>query len=69
MKFVDRTFNANKDFSREIWKYLIELNPSTSFHFEIAADLLEDEDLRILKEAPQGLFQFEIGVQSTNKKY
>lgn len=66
VKFVDRTFNANKDFSREIWKYLIELSPSTRFHFEIAADLLDDEDIEILKRAKEGLFQFEVGVQTTN---
>ncbi|SHF49005.1 anaerobic magnesium-protoporphyrin IX monomethyl ester cyclase [Caloramator proteoclasticus DSM 10124] len=68
VKFVDRTFNANKNFSREIWKYLIELSPSTRFHFEIAADLLEDEDIEILKMAKEGLFQFEVGVQTTNIK-
>lgn len=66
VKFVDRTFNSNKKFSRDIWEYLINLNPSTSFHFEIAADLLDDEDIEILSKAPLGLFQFEIGVQSTN---
>ncbi len=68
VKFVDRTFNANKNFSREIWKYLIELSPTTRFHFEIAADLLEDEDIEILKMAKEGLFQFEVGVQTTNIK-
>ncbi|MCX7694460.1 MAG: B12-binding domain-containing radical SAM protein [Caloramator sp.] len=68
VKFVDRTFNANKDFSREIWKYLIELSPSTRFHFEIAADLLDDEDIEILKRVKEGLFQFEVGVQTTNIK-
>ncbi|WP_040683773.1 B12-binding domain-containing radical SAM protein [Thermobrachium celere] len=67
IKFVDRTFNANKSYSREIWKYLIDLSPSTCFHFEIAADLLDEEDLNILSNAPKGLFQFEIGVQSTNE--
>lgn len=68
VKFVDRTFNANKNFSREIWKYLIDLSPTTKFHFEIAADLLEDEDIKILKRAKEGLFQFEVGVQTTNIK-
>lgn len=68
VKFVDRTFNANKKFAREIWQYLIGLNPDTCFHFEIAADILEEEDLNILSRAKKGLFQFEIGVQSTNKE-
>ncbi|MEF9951467.1 MAG: radical SAM protein [Clostridium sp.] len=66
VKFVDRTFNANKRFAVAIWKYLIEKNPKTVFHFEIAADLLDDEALEVLETAPKGLFQFEVGVQSTN---
>lgn len=66
IKFVDRTFNASKDHSREIWKFLINLNPKTTFHFEIHPELLNDEDIQILRSCPQGLFQFEIGIQSTN---
>lgn len=67
VKFVDRTFNTRKQFARSIWKYLIEHdNGHTNFHFEIAAELLEDECLTILKDARPGLIQFEIGVQSTN---
>ncbi|SEF72418.1 Radical SAM superfamily enzyme YgiQ, UPF0313 family [Caloramator fervidus] len=66
VKFVDRTFNANKKVAIEIWNFLIENAKSTKFHFEIAADLLDDECLDVLKRAPYGLFQFEIGVQTTN---
>lgn len=70
VKFVDRTFNCNSKFSYEIWEYLIntyyELNYETSFHFEISADLFKEEELKLLSRAPKGLFQFEIGVQSTN---
>ena len=66
IKFVDRTFNAKKEHSREIWKFLIKLDPHITFHFEIHPELLEDEDLQILKTCPKGLFQFEIGIQSTN---
>ncbi|MDP8201464.1 MAG: radical SAM protein [Candidatus Tenebribacter burtonii] len=66
IKFVDRTFNAKKEHSRKIWKFLIELDPHITFHFEIHPELLEDEDLQILKTCPKGLFQFEIGIQSTN---
>ena len=66
IKFVDRTFNAKKEHSREIWKFLIELNPKMTFHFEIHPELLDEEDLQILNKCPKGLFQFEIGVQSTN---
>lgn len=67
VKFVDRTFNANKTFAMEIWRYLHEHdNGVTNFHFEIAADLFTDEMIDFLKQVRPGLFQFEIGVQSTN---
>ncbi|MCF7859418.1 MAG: B12-binding domain-containing radical SAM protein [Candidatus Cloacimonetes bacterium] len=66
IKFVDRTFNIKKEHSRAIWEFLIDLNPSTKFHFEIHPELLEDEDFEILQSCPADLFQFEIGIQSTN---
>ena len=34
----------------------------------MAGSLIDDETIQILKTAPKGLFQFEIGVQSTNEK-
>jgi radical SAM superfamily enzyme YgiQ (UPF0313 family) len=67
IKFVDRTFNANRDFSHNIWQYLIEINPDTKFHFEIYPALLEEEDFKLLEKCPVDLFQFEIGIQSTNQ--
>lgn len=66
IKFVDRTFNCNKLRTVEIFKYLIELNPNVNFHFEITAELLDDEIIELLSMVPKELFQFEIGVQSTN---
>jgi len=67
VKFVDRTFNCHKPHAMEIWQYLIKHdNGTTNFHFEIAGELLDDEMLNILGQARKGLFQFEIGVQSTN---
>lgn len=69
VKFVDRTFNCNKNHALSIWKYLKENdNNITNFHFEITADLIDDEILEFLKDIRIGLFQFEIGVQSTNNK-
>lgn len=67
VKFVDRTFNCNKGRTLEIFKYLIELNPDINFHFEITAELIDEKTLELLCNAPKGLFQFEIGVQSTNE--
>ena len=67
VKFVDRTFNCRKDHARAIWRYLLEHdNGVTNFHFEIAADLLDEEDFDILSRMRPGLVQLEIGIQSTN---
>ncbi len=66
VKFVDRTFNASKQRAMEIFKFLVTHRKNTSFHFEIAADLLDEDMITYLKEVPRGLFQFEIGVQSIN---
>ncbi len=67
VKFVDRTFNCRKDFCMSIWRYLAAHdNGVTNFHFEIGADLLDSECLDFLSSVRPGLFQFEIGVQSTH---
>ncbi|MFA5525050.1 MAG: B12-binding domain-containing radical SAM protein, partial [Tissierellales bacterium] len=67
VKFVDRTFNAKKEYALEIMNYIIAQNPrNINFHFEVTAHLLDDDVLRFLEKVPEGLFQFEIGVQSTN---
>ncbi len=67
VKFVDRTFNCNRRHARMIWQYLIEHdNRVTNFHMEITADLMDDDTIDLLKKARKGLFQFEIGVQTTN---
>ena len=66
VKFVDRTFNCNPEYSIEIWKFLINLNCETMFHFEISADLLNQKEIDVLANTPKGRFQFEVGVQTTN---
>ena len=43
-------------------------NGITNFHFEIAADILNEEELELLEQMRPGLVQLEIGVQSTNPK-
>ncbi|WP_069650930.1 B12-binding domain-containing radical SAM protein [Caloranaerobacter ferrireducens] len=69
VKFVDRTFNAKKAYALEIMKFIMAQNvKNINFHFEVTAHLLDDEMLDFLKCVPEGLFQFEIGVQSTNDK-
>ncbi|MEG6585550.1 B12-binding domain-containing radical SAM protein [Dendrosporobacter sp. 1207_IL3150] len=66
VKFVDRTFNARKDHYLPILQFISQQNCRTNFHFEIAADILDEEVLEILKTIPNGRVQFEIGIQSTN---
>ncbi len=67
VKFVDRTFNAKKEYALEIMKFIMAQNvKNINFHFEVTAHLLDDDVLNFLEHVPEGLFQFEIGVQSTN---
>lgn len=69
VKFVDRTFNCKHEHALEIWKYLSEHDKGiTNFHFEVAADLLNEEELSLIEKMRPGLIQLEIGVQSTNPK-
>ncbi|MCR5797399.1 MAG: B12-binding domain-containing radical SAM protein [Eubacterium sp.] len=69
VKFVDRTFNCVHEHAMEIWKYLRDHdNGITNFHFEIAADIISDEEIALLQELRPGHVQLEIGVQSTNEK-
>ena len=50
-----------------IWKYLIAHdNGITNFHFEVAADLLNEEEIALIRTMRPGMIQLEIGVQSTN---
>lgn len=67
VKFVDRTFNADRKRSAQLIRFLIDHSKNTTFHFEVAADLIDDELISLFKIAPEGLFQLEIGVQSTNE--
>ena len=67
VKFVDRTFNCKKSHSMAIWQYLLDHdNGITNFHFEISSDLLDDDELALMKQMRPGLIQLEIGVQTTN---
>ncbi|MBC3803251.1 DUF4080 domain-containing protein [Acetobacterium fimetarium] len=68
VKLVDRTFNCDIKRAKAIFRHLISRGGKTNFHFEMTGDLIDDEMIEILKEAPPGLIQFEIGVQSTETK-
>ncbi len=69
VKLVDRTFNADRRRAKEIFSFLIEeygkgIPKTVCFHFEIGGDLLDEDTIVLLSEAPAGLFQMEIGLQS-----
>ncbi|MBQ2676980.1 MAG: DUF4080 domain-containing protein [Clostridia bacterium] len=73
VKFVDRTFNANKNRADRIFKFIIDnygenIPKGVCFHFEIAGDILDDGTISLLSTAPKGLIQLEIGLQSFNEK-
>ncbi len=73
VKFVDRTFNCHKQRSAEILGFILEnhgtkIPADVCFHFEIAADLLDEDLFAIIEKLPAGSVQFEVGIQSFNEK-
>lgn len=67
VKFVDRTFNCSRTHAQAVWKHIASHdNGVTNFHFEVAADLMDEESLKLIRTMRPGLIQLEIGVQSTN---
>lgn len=69
VKFVDRTFNCRHDHAMAVWQYIKEHDRgNTNFHFEIAADLLNEEEIALIRSMRPGLIQLEIGIQSANSK-
>lgn len=67
VKFVDRTFNCSHGHALEIWRYIRDHDRGkTNFHFEVAADILNEEELELLGTMRPGLVQLEIGVQSVH---
>ncbi|NTV12796.1 MAG: DUF4080 domain-containing protein [Desulfobulbaceae bacterium] len=66
IKFVDRTFNARPERALAIWRFLAPKVGATVCHFEMAPDLFSPEMFAFLAELPPGIFQFELGIQSTH---
>ncbi len=66
VKLVDRTFNADPKRALAIVEGIKARNGRTTYHFEIRAESMTEELIRSLQTAPEGMFQLEIGVQSTN---
>lgn len=70
VKFLDRTFNIKRDFTIDIFKFILENHlPQNVFQFEITADILHPEIIQFIHDhVPKGLFRFEIGIQTVNQK-
>ena len=69
IKLVDRTFNCNAARTKELLEFILahwgkEIPKGVCFHFEVGADLFDEETLALLSTAPKGLFQMEAGLQS-----
>ena len=67
IKFVDRTFNYDIKRANTIWRALLAEEFTKNYHFEVCANLLNDESFEIFSQMPKGKIQLEIGLQSTNK--
>lgn len=70
VKFLDRTFNIKRDFTLDIFKFILENHkPQNVFQFEITADILHPDIIKFIHDfVPKGLFRFEIGIQTVNQK-
>jgi anaerobic magnesium-protoporphyrin IX monomethyl ester cyclase len=70
IKFLDRTFNIKRDFTIDIFKFILaNYREGNVFQFEITADILHPDIMVFIEEhVPVGLFRFEIGIQTVNQK-
>jgi len=66
IKFVDRTFNLKPGRMKKLMQWLTQFK-GNEFHFEVVGDILTPEILDFLKTVPPGMFQFEIGIQTTTE--
>ncbi len=64
IKLVDRTFNCNAERAYALFEYVIGLDTTCCFHFEVAADLFDGKALALLRTATSGRIQLEAGLQS-----
>ena len=66
IKFVDRTFNLKPGRMKDLMQWLTQFK-GNEFHFEVVGDILTADILGFLATVPPGMFQFEIGIQTTTK--
>lgn len=70
VKFLDRTFNIKKDFTLDLFDFILKNHrPENVFQFEITADIVHPDIIAFVQEkVPKNLFRFEIGIQTVNKE-
>ena len=69
LKLVDRTFNAHRNRAEDLLRFILQeqgkgIPSGLCIHFEVAADLLSDEMISLLRQMPAGAVQLEVGLQS-----
>ncbi len=66
-KFVDRTFNLNVNVCEKILEFFLQKPLSDLFlHFELIPDRLAEKLKATIKKFPDGVLQFEVGIQTFN---
>lgn len=66
-KFVDRTFNLKVEASVRILQFFLDRMSEDLFvHFEVVPDQLPDRLKAMIVRFPEGVLQFEVGIQSFN---
>jgi anaerobic magnesium-protoporphyrin IX monomethyl ester cyclase len=70
IKFLDRTFNVKKDFTLELFQFILDHHRAENvFQFEITADIVHPDIIAFIREkVPKNLFRFEIGIQTVNQE-
>lgn len=68
VKFLDRTFNVNKEYMMLILNTIKENNICTTFQFEIVVDRLSDDVVEFINTLDHKYLRFEVGIQTTNNE-
>lgn len=64
VKFLDRTFNANKEYMMKILSFINEHNICTTFQFEIVVDRLSSDVIDFINSLDHKYLRFEVGIQT-----
>lgn len=67
VKFLDRTFNANKKYMLSVLNFINKHNICTTFQFEIVIDILDYDVINFIAALDRKFLRFEVGIQTTNQ--